>query len=831
MSATNASSRAARTATTVWAALRTQTAVALIATAGGALTAVYIFTAYKHGTVGELKFRHAETLAPFLGVAALVAALPARWVPVGLFVTLATWLATAFAIEQVPDELHTRASVASAVGGSTFFGTPYIPGQIAMGLIAAGLIALTLIAAVVIARREPAAADAAAAEADDDTDGDGDVETGPTTWRDRLLRPSTAVILATALFAFTIVPLLGTSLYDHYRGGAPGWDFQNLIASEHAIQRGLTPMRDFFWPYGWTSFFYRFPEGIVFSWLSQVLQLGATAWVVWRLSPPEGRATRAIVAVLLIGVLGFWASFVYRYGLSLVLVGVYVAVGPLRSPRPSREHLILAAFAAYVALYEFDLFLFGAAGCALIALVELARRSSARPWLPVLRAALVDGGALLVAVPVLLLSWIASGSLDGNARWWLGLRNASAYGAPRETTDGALVINIGYEPTYEMMLVGLPLLILAAGLMLSLMRGRSDRAAGQIVTGAGVIGVLLLFKHLGRPQDGLALLVPFIAVIIASVLLWSPRRWLSIALAGAFAGMLLYAIGQQKALRGYYDTAKNAPDRVLESVKFAGDGSRRVQASAARFKIETYPGWTGEPEMAVKLRQAQEGSPDKHFAVLGDAAGLYFLLDQRPPFHFELYDASPRGEQEAMIDALDKEDVPFILWRRDLFIDGVPQAVRTPLVVNWVIDHFMPRPIAGPDTPGTATDVLIPRQGPVPLGWWASRMGDTVDLGHVPSASTADDDATCTGGGDCVRYAMVKSNGEPKQDRRVIVRVAGPAGVFHVALLADKDTREYPIRLDRLWFYRYLGGPVTVSTRTPGFQVRDVRVKAGDDLY
>jgi hypothetical protein len=154
--------------------------------------------------------------------------------------------------------------------------------------------------------------------------------------------------------------------------------------------------------------------------------------------------------------------------------------------------------------------------------------------------------------------------------------------------------------------------------------------------------------------------------------------------------------------------------------------------------------------------------------------------------------------------------------------------------MNWLIANYVPRLVAGPQV-AVPWEILVKRGAgaAVPFNYWISQLGDTVDLGYVPSASSADDDPSCTGGAGCVRYAIVekKSGDPPARGRKVALRVAGPNGTFFVTMRGDPDEREYPVRLDRLWFYRYLGAPVTVSTDTAGFTVRDARVKAGDDLF
>jgi len=212
------------------------------------------------------------------------------------------------------------------------------------------------------------------------------------------------------------------------------------------------------------------------------------------------------------------------------------------------------------------------------------------------------------------------------------------------------------DPTFEMALLGIPLLLLVTGLWTMLRADRTRALVAQLLVGGGAVSLVLVSKHLVRPQGELVLIAPLIALLFATLMLWSPRRLVVAVACGSFLGMVVYTVQQQKAVTRYWDSATNAPERMVDSARFATNRSQQINKSAARFKVESYPNWTVEPAMAAALQAVRNASPDKSFAVVGDAQALYFLLDQPPPYQAQLYNASPENEQKAMIEALERED-------------------------------------------------------------------------------------------------------------------------------------------------------------------------------
>ena len=754
--------------------------------------------------------RRQQLLPIALGIGAVIVALPLRTAVYAAGLAAAAWTLAHLGVAVLPDHLELTAPVDQAVGGAAMTGTDYRAPQVGIAVTAALIFAAAAGAAVLRAPRNAAPAappqDPARASAGD--------------------KKPLALVVATALLAVVFVPELGRSAVGE--AASPGWDAENALAWEWAVDRGLSSMNDFFFPYGETWVFYEFPLGPIWEWLGRGATLGFAAWVLWRLGPRDGRLVRAVLGVALFALLAVYSNFYWRYGTGVMLVGAYAALGPAAIRRPGRDHLILAGAATYIGLYDAAVLGQAFVGCAFIVTAELIVRR-----LRLTRATLgrlaIDALPFVVAGLVLLLVWLGRGSFDESLRWWASARATSAASAPNELVEGALAENISLKPTLEMLFVGAPFLLLAVGFVHLFSADPRRIAAGRLCVGAAGVAFLFLFKHLVRPQFSLTLVAPLLALGWSTILLWTPTRRLATAAAGAFVAALLFSFESGAGLVRLSDKVGGVDERVERSVDVLTDADLRRTLSDQRFDSSPYTA-PATTTLANVLREAMAASDEKSFAVLGDAQGVYYLLDQEPPFHVQLYNAAPIEEQEAMVEALAEMEPKFILWRRDLYIDGVPGHVRAPLVYRHTMGAYVPAPSYEALDTTVGYDVLVRREGePVPVDWWRSRLGDTVDLGFVPYSSGAEDEDECSSSDtECPRYIVATRSGS--ESGPVTLELEAEGRIWKVTFQTRVDEAAYAIRLDRLWFEPFLGD--APSLRAPAGWTAELKsVDAGDRLY
>jgi hypothetical protein len=724
--------------------------------------------------------------APTLRAGALtVAALTAGWLVIqGLYAIFRDW-------ELLPP-------VSRAVGAAAYFGTSYVPVQLASAL----ALALALAVAVAVRLGFGAVAATAAPAA-------GERRIG---W----------VVTATALVWLALVPDIPARVFGPALVPIPYvWDTANQLAWNSFIERGAEPVEDFFYPYGHAWIFEPTPWGPVWRWLAQGLLLGLAAWTMWRLT--AGRAVRVILGVVAVAVLMAWTPFTDRYLPGLLIATTYAALGPGTHLRLGSGHAVFAVVALYATWLEPDLLLLGLAGVACILAGEVvAGRLRGTPR-DLGRRLAVDVVPLLVVALVPLL-WLAEGTWSENWRFWTGLRAASAASATDANLYSALA-HASLKPMFFALAVGIPMLMLVGGLALGRLRIAGGPAASMLfLAGAGASEILLL-KHLVRPAPELVFLIALPVLLWAAIVLWDRRSVLVTVAVGGFAGTMWVAVQTQSAVSRYIDGALAVPARVVDNLQLAGEGARIARAERDRYAATRLAGWP-DPDVAGQLRALTASSPDKSFAVLGDMPMLYTLLDQPPPYHVQLYDASRIEEQRAVVADLRERRPAFLVWRRDVAVDGVPQAVRTPLILAYAIREYVPVQEGG------AIDILRHRRpsDAIPAAYWRSRIGDVTDLGFVPSASGADDAPTCSGGADCVPYGVLEGQAGARGGQ-VDLRITGRGQTFAVRMRTRPGVTAYPVRLDRLWFAPFVGPDPQVAAGTPGWTARREGRRTGDELY
>ena len=758
--------------------------------------------------------RRDRVLVILVGLAVTVLALPLRRVPWAGGALGLTWVAGWLAFTTVPEDVFIETPVSQAAGGAAYFGTPYIPQQLAGGLVEVAVL-LAALASVLAGRGRgwwPAERAAVSAQAG--------------------RRAALIAAAGVALVVLAIMPdLPGSALHDPIAGYKVNetlatWDLANLMTWQWLLDAGAVPMKDFFWPYGQTWVFNTFPLGPLWAWLANCVLVALASWALWRLSPPSGRVVRVVLCALALVLVGVWQPGIWRYGVALVLALVYAAVGPGAHPQPSRGHAVLAATALLAGLWGTDIFIYGLGGMVLVLLGELVSgRVSLRPASGLLRAVAVDGLAL-VAVLIVPLIWLMQGSWDGNARFTFGLRGVSAASAAAQDQLGALRQFIGFKPTYEMLANVVPALLLAAGLVQGLLGGRRSATTSRVLLAAAGVCFAVLMKHLVRPQTEILIALPIPALLWCAILTWETRRWVVAAAVGALAGTFVWTAQRTDSVDRLWYSARTVPSRLVHNVELAGKTDQIAAVDRRAYTRANLPDWQPETAMARQLHIEMAHESDDSFAVLGDAAFEYVYFKQRPPFHVELYDASKREEQEAMIDELEDEDPNLILWRRDYAQDSVPQAVRNPLVLRWVVDRYVPV------DRGAVSDVLRRRRPGERLHprYWHKRLGEPLALGFVPAASSGADADDCDIGDDgCNAYVVLE--GKPTRQDWLGVEISGHGRSFGVILLGRPGETEYAVRLDRLWFAPFVGPTPEVDTGIPGFEARLEGHRSGDDLW
>jgi hypothetical protein len=767
-----------------------------------------------------------QVAAILIGVTTVtVAAGGSRW----LFVIaglLSSWLVAALTIRYLPGALVLQPSVAQAVGQASLDDTPYRGAQIA-AVVSVATPTLIALAAWAMWRRKGRSPDAGAKQ------GSQQAEAPLAAPKNSPL----AMRVGIALLVFSIVPDLRTYLDQASLPVAYSWDGANLTAWQGFIQLGLTPMKDFFFPYGFQWLYAARSVGPLYEWAAQAAMFAIAGWSLWRLT--NGRTWRVLACLLGVLMIASWDFFTVTWGgdptwrfLPALLIPLsYAAAGPARHRQLVRGHAVFGAACFLAVALEPDLLLMGIAGAILVFLGEIV--SGALPWRPrlIARGALLDAVPVIGSVLLVLLAWLATGTLAGNLRFFANLSAASAQSALNEQQLGALT-NMVIYPTLTSLYAVTPALLAAAGFITAVSERHRERSGiSAVLLGAAGVSVVLLAIDFVRPIDEDVVMIPLVAVMWSAILAWRGSALLRGIACGAALAAVLTLCNDQGGDFGFFNSAIAAPVRAVRSALVAVQPGERARAAAAFMNSNRFAGWPDYYAIDDLLAAVPKNQALPQFAVIGDLPVTYLLLRQKPPWEVELYDAGPLAEQQTMVNDLRREQPPYLIWSRVWDIDSVPSQVRDPLVYTWMVEHYVPTRVQ-PASSGFAINILRRRTPGEPLAgaFFGAKMGTTVSLGYIPSLSGATASPRCNGGPGCVAYAVLHETNQVTGASQVLTITSGHT-TYGVTFQSRAGVEDYAVRLDRLWFWPLVSAHATFATTTPGDSVREVDLRSGDNLY
>lgn len=743
----------------------------------------------------------------FIALGAIVVGLPSKRWALGLGSLVLAWWVAVLAARYAAGVVDLPPSVGKAVGGAAMFNTPYRPAQ--FGAVAS--VALIVLIAFAAARVTPIASRLPARA--------GAVERNAAA--SLLSRNAVVVWAGVALIALALLP----DLRDYLRHAGDSvkytWDAANLHVWRLFVDIGLVPMKDFFFPYGNQWLYGIRSFGPLIEWLAQVAMLVLAAWSLWRLS--GGRTLRVLGCMLALLVLAPWSEGP-RYLPALLIATTYAAVGPARHSRLVRGHIMLFAACLEAGFIEPDLLLYGLVGVVLVLVGEA--MAGALSWrFRLARALAIDAIPIVAAIIAVVSVWLATGTAANNLRFFGDLTAVSAQSAPDEATFGPLALQV-LHVNQDLLVAAIPALLTSAGLLWARYGRRDQSEVGSILLAAAGVSLVLLMKHFVRPIQPQMLELAVIALGWSAILLWRADSLLRAAFCGAAIAALIPIADRNFAAPPlhYLWNGLASPVRAARSIGVVFDGSARSRAFRDRLNPARFAGWP-DTTIFAEFVTTVHPPPVPSFAIVGDAQMTYFLLRQRPPYETELYDAAPIPEQREMLRRLERSRPAYVIWREDFSWDGVPYWVRDPLIFTWMVANYEPVRLFGP------VDVLRRRRaGELPASaFWRSRLAASEDLGYIPSLSAAGSARSCTGGPGCVQYALV--TGSARNGVTVTFRVESGSDTYSVAMRTRASAHESLVRLDRLWFWPLLGSNPSLVSASPGFEVRRVGLRSGENLY
>jgi hypothetical protein len=596
-----------------------------------------------------------------------------------------------------------------------------------------------------------------------------------------------------ALFTPDLTYVAGTLKNIRYEGQ---WDLNNITVWRYMTSSGLLAYKDFWYPYGFVrAFTGKFPGPELLQYLNTVivafeLFVGISLCVGKRIWFPF-----FVVLVLVSGLFCGLFPHIDRYLLSINVCLFYISLHSSAHTTWKRDALF-GLVVIHAILLDPSQAIYAAPAILLKNLLDcLTLRQTtvfqvAKHLVWEFRFPL--GFAALFAVYLAYM-----GQIGAAVRIYGNLGDMATYSSVpveihawlRSMDSSALIVVIAC-------LVGL-------GLVIRTFAKDPAAPASNVLLVTSVTTFVASQKMLIRPFAMVEQLMPMAVVAILLYLFhcYSQSKWL-------LRAPLYLSVGASLALFLYLGAFQNMLERLklslpttAHNIHMLVDRQEIEKVNRSQFARDRFNLDKDLYEVSTTLQSEYGVSSNDTIYVLGDNAILYILLGVRPPYHINFYNSSPIYEQQIVANWLEQVKPKYVVWDTEAKIfDGVPNVVRCPITFEKVINDFAAHKTVG------RYEILRRREPtePIDVSFWRSRLGETVDIGHLARLSSARKLENCESvlSDSCSEFLEVTADKNTADHIDIPMHVKGTR--FFVRLAIVPGETAYAVALDRIWFWHAL---------------------------
>ena len=605
---------------------------------------------------------------------------------------------------------------------------------------------------------------------------------------------------------------------------APDWDGNNVLIWNYLSHIGGLPFLDFWYPYSGQYIFYLpAPTGLFMHGVFQTAVFSITFYSIYRVTGRNVYLAAIGVAALIIGgtIAVYWGNVRYLQALSIGLT--YLAIDRTEERIQPAHYWFWAA--CCLSLYFEPAQAVYAAPAILVKIVLDIALDGPLNWGAVLRRMIRDFSVPALFLIGRLVLFAINGQMSNFADFYLGLDDQSASGA----VPANLVHDITNPLSVQFLILVAPMVMVGIGLYDRLRAGRDGSHAGDAMMVLGLVGVMILQKHLIRPMDWQALVIPALGCFVYAAAK-RKRTIVETATAGGVLGAYIAIVTMSGALPGHWYQLKDGPERLLGF--FMDDSMPFDEANAKQFAPFHFTRFKDEVKVSERIQVLSLPGETARMYVLTDNQVIYILLGQKPPYHSNMYNSSPIYEQKKVLQWLVENTPTYVVFDPGkLIFDTFQAIVRTPLYVNHVIENYTPL-----ETVGTLEILRRRRAGePVATKFWREKIGATLAFGHFPRASTASKLPDCALETECQDFLKITVPKGTFNGKTLAIPFKAGGLDFEATFVVVKEVETYYLSLTRMWFWDVLNrSEITTrieNKRLPkGIDVKFQRRAAGSDI-
>lgn len=609
------------------------------------------------------------------------------------------------------------------------------------------------------------------------------------------------------------------------------YDSLNIETWNYLYQHGLKPFRDFWFPYGMSSFVMgRAPSAVWAMYGHVVLLYFVLAYSLCSLL--EQKWLWGLLGVGLLAVLdcGGYLRGTYRYGVALDVVATFSALSFLNRGRWLAVSFGL--FGAYAFCFEPSQFLYALPGLLVIAVSGLRETEKQDARILLLRRWFLAGFTGTVALGLVAAYVSSQGQLLPLVQVYKRLGSS----AVSSSIAGDMATWLGNPLTVEGFVLLGSLVVLAISTFLMIAEtNRKNRQISAVVCAMSLLSCAIFCKHLVRPHMALQFVgIVILACVLSICVLRTAWSSLQRALVAVALGACMYALKVDNFVLASYAKVLSSAQKAGEGLAMLGasddDEKRAYNYFFSRVRLEpVYPVIGLLAQVLSEVTTEKQQTPP--FFVLGDEAFLYHVFRQAPPPFISLYNSSDIRDQRDIVDWLERVKPEIVVWNsRSLVFDGVPNTVRTPLIFRYVVSNYqLLRQQDGYRFLKRSPEALDNVQE------WREVLGDEVQLGGIPGLSKIGERPRCQlihKDASCIPVLKMGCQGSVAR-QKVSAKIILSRQAFTIVAESIPTRDAYYVRLDRMWFWpNHLPNTSTVATVTEdNCAVIEGRTLAADELY